>query len=67
MRERYVVYRRMYGAMGLAYMRESTWDGWCVSPQQLCARQNREVSRGHTYTQAVALTEFANKLENNDE
>ena len=61
MRGRYVVYRTFLG--DLDFVREEQWDKW---RSEVNAQTVNEVSRGHTYPEAVALTKFANKLEDDE-
>jgi hypothetical protein len=60
-RWRYVVYRTFLGDLDL--MHERQWDEWA---KEVHGRTPEEVSRGHTYPEAVALTKFANKLEDDE-
>ena len=60
-RRKYVVYRTLMG--DLDCMHERHWDEWA---KETSALTPKEVSRGHTYTEAINLIKFANKLENQE-
>ena len=64
MTKRYVVYRTFLG--DLDFLREGQWDKW---RSEVNARTVDEVSRGHTITEALNLTQLVNKqtdLENQE-
>lgn len=59
---RYVVYRTYLGDFD--FLRERLWDRWVEGHRDNPAPKPEEVSRGHTLVEALNLTAFANKLEN---
>lgn len=59
---KYVVYRTLMG--DLDCMHERHWDEWVASRLTMATTYRaKEVSRGHTYTEAINLINFTNKLE----